>query len=510
MKKNYKIILGLILSLGFLIRVSGIADNNTGFYVDEASLGFNARSILETGSDEYGQELPLAFRSFGDFKSPLFIYVSMPLVGLTGEVIGVRLTSAILGALTVLLVAGIARKIAGEKAGLVAGAALAILPWHVNLSRHGVEAVLATTLLAGAILLISYKKYRQALVVLALSTFAYHSTKYVSPLLALLIATKVKFGKEKIKWLIAGIVWFMALFIIVQPFANVRALGVKQALSIRNMLAAYLAYFSPRMLILGDWQARNGVYGASNVWLWVTGFFYVGIWQAVKRLKENGKSFSFLFVLATLILAPFPAAATIDPFHSIRALIMVIPLTILAGIGGDRILSPSSHLRGVILGVVVLIGFQVFLLSERLLVQNKLVSYDNWGGGYQQLVEGVLKLNKDYSKIVVDTTDASAVYSLWQVFGKVPTKNKIPLPLETGYYKPIKWQGPKSLVLGNGLKIYFKPVYWPDDQKAPNTLYVGSVWRFDKDALLRAGAETMVEIKDPSGKVVWMAVATKN
>ena len=80
MEKKYKIILGLVVLLGFLVRVVGISDPDTGFYVDEASLGYNARSIWETGSDEYGQKIPMAFRSFGDYKSPLFVYAAIPLV----------------------------------------------------------------------------------------------------------------------------------------------------------------------------------------------------------------------------------------------------------------------------------------------------------------------------------------------------------------------------------------------------------------------------------------------
>jgi len=103
-----------------------------------------------------------------------------------------------------------------------------------------------------------------------------------------------------------------------------------------------------------------------------------------------------------------------------------------------------------------------------------------------------------------------ATYSLWQVFGKVDTKQKMPLINQIPYYQPLIWHGPESLILESGQEVYFKQVYWPEDQKKPNTLYVGSVWRFDPDAIKRAEAEVMIEIKDPTGKVVWMAVATKN
>jgi len=41
---------------------------------DEASLGYNAYSILQTGRDEYGKLLPLIFKSFGDYKPGLYAY----------------------------------------------------------------------------------------------------------------------------------------------------------------------------------------------------------------------------------------------------------------------------------------------------------------------------------------------------------------------------------------------------------------------------------------------------
>src|SRR5512141_1077338 len=71
---------------------------------DEAALGYNAYSILKTGRDEYGKFLPLVFRSFDDYKPPLYIYLTVPMVALFGlNVFAVRLSSVLLGTLTVLL-----------------------------------------------------------------------------------------------------------------------------------------------------------------------------------------------------------------------------------------------------------------------------------------------------------------------------------------------------------------------------------------------------------------------
>ena len=83
----------LIVVVTLLLRLVNINSSVQGYYVDEASLAFNAKSILETGTDEYGKSFPLAFRSFGDYKTPLFVYSAMPFVGLWGAALGIRLTS---------------------------------------------------------------------------------------------------------------------------------------------------------------------------------------------------------------------------------------------------------------------------------------------------------------------------------------------------------------------------------------------------------------------------------
>jgi hypothetical protein len=531
--RRYRISLGIILLLGLLIRVVGATEVGTGFYVDEASLGYNAKSIWETGKDEYGQRLPVAFRSFGDYKPPLFVYVAAPLVNIFGEVKGVRWTSALLGTVSIWLVAEIARRTTGgkvkktrlgdgEMSGIFAGLFIATLPWHVNLSRHGIEAVLATSLMACAILALMSQKFKRGLLFLALSSLAYHSTRYIAPLISLGIGMNLWknqrkiFQKNRLGWLLVGAVWAGVLLISIQPFTNTRASGVQQTFNVRNLTAAYVSYFSPRTLVLGDSQARDNVYGMSNMSIVMVMLFYIGTWQVVENLrktKRKGNNFNILLLLTILFLAPLPASATVDPFHSIRALVVVVPMSVLAGIGAWWALNKLKTKQMVIVKLLVVSIFlsQFFFLIERILVQNKLTAYENWGGGYQQLVEGVVRIDtSSYDQVVVDTTDIPGIYSLWQVFGKVDTKEKIPLPNKVGYFQPVVWSTPKSLTLENGQEVFFRPIYWPDDQRKSNVLYIGSHWRFDRDALLRSEAETVVEIKDLTGKVIWMAVATKD
>ena len=74
MNKKVRFLLALIFFLGFLVRIWQIDKTPPGLNRDEASIGYTAYSLLKTGKDEYGKTWPLSFKSFGDWKLPLYIY----------------------------------------------------------------------------------------------------------------------------------------------------------------------------------------------------------------------------------------------------------------------------------------------------------------------------------------------------------------------------------------------------------------------------------------------------
>ena len=68
----------LLLAVSLLVIVSyfyNVPRNPVGFFVDEASIAYNAHTVAQTGKDESGQTLPLYFRAFGEYKSPVYIYI---------------------------------------------------------------------------------------------------------------------------------------------------------------------------------------------------------------------------------------------------------------------------------------------------------------------------------------------------------------------------------------------------------------------------------------------------
>src|SRR6185369_8537483 len=96
MKRNTLFLLIGILFIGALFRFWALGTNPPSLDWDEAALGYNAYSIMQTGRDEYGKSYPIILQSFGDYKPALYTYLTIPSVALFGLTpFAVRLPSAV-------------------------------------------------------------------------------------------------------------------------------------------------------------------------------------------------------------------------------------------------------------------------------------------------------------------------------------------------------------------------------------------------------------------------------
>ena len=177
------ILLFLVILLAAFLRFYKLGEVPAGINRDVASSGYNAYSILKIGQDEYGKKFPLYFKSFGDWKMPVYIYSTVPAVAIFGlNEFAVRLPSAIFGLLTVGVIYFLTKEIFKENKsaiGLIASFLLAISPWHIDYSRQAYEPTLVVFWLTlGALALIKKNKILMFLVFpcLILSLFTYHTT----------------------------------------------------------------------------------------------------------------------------------------------------------------------------------------------------------------------------------------------------------------------------------------------------------------------------------------------
>lgn len=141
-RKNWTILLIFLIAL--VLRLYNLNQIPPGIHGDEASVGYNAYSILKTGKDQNGNFLPLSIDQFGDFRPAGYHYLDIPFVALMGlNEISVRLPGAIFGALTVVVFYFFLKELFSNKVGVIGSFLLAVNPWHINISRATSESIVS-------------------------------------------------------------------------------------------------------------------------------------------------------------------------------------------------------------------------------------------------------------------------------------------------------------------------------------------------------------------------------
>ena len=189
------IIFVFILVLAIFLRFWNLAKVPPSPDWDEATIGWNAYSILKTGKDEYGVKFPLTFRSFDDYKPPLYFYLTIPPIIIFGvNLLAVRLASAIFGVIGVIgvyfLIKILFKK---ENLALLSMFFMAISPWHLQFSRIAFEAnvALAWEILGTVFFLKAMEKKKFLLFFSALffglALYTYHSARVFVPFIVFLL-----------------------------------------------------------------------------------------------------------------------------------------------------------------------------------------------------------------------------------------------------------------------------------------------------------------------------------
>ncbi|HUV71853.1 MAG TPA: glycosyltransferase family 39 protein [Clostridia bacterium] len=365
-------------------------------FSDEVDLGYQAYSFLKTGRDYYGNKLPISFRSFADFRAPLYLYSATATISLFGlNEWGVRLPAAIFGVLGVVSIFLLSLKLGKNfNFALLCGLVLAILPWHFHYSRAGFEVSALFFLLSlGLFFFFEFLEKRKtwviflSLAVLSLCFYTYATSRLFLPLLgfvALLVYHQeiFKLGLKKVS------ISFLICFLLLLPFAKNALLGEglhrfsylnifsdsnlkfeidrqrlvdavhdkTQEVGMKTPFIAYVFHnkplswtieiienyassFSLEFLFLqGGPNLRHGIGRMGGVLVVFLPFLIIGLFRVFEIIK-TGKTFIFspreaVFFLSFLLLAPIPSSITYDGgTHATRLFFMVLPLTLFISLG---------------------------------------------------------------------------------------------------------------------------------------------------------------------------------
>lgn len=134
----------LILAIGIFARVFRFGLVPGGINQDEAFAGYEAWALLNYGIDTAGYHNPVYLTAWGSGMNALESYLMMPFIALFGlKVWVIRLPQLIVSCMSLWVAYLLVRRTVNERAGLTAMFMLAICPWHIIMSRWGLESNLA-------------------------------------------------------------------------------------------------------------------------------------------------------------------------------------------------------------------------------------------------------------------------------------------------------------------------------------------------------------------------------
>lgn len=538
------LVLLIITLLGGILRLTYLDKNPVSLSVDEASIGYNAYSILKTGKDEYGNFLPLSFKSLGDYKPPLYTYLVAVSEGVFGlNEFSVRLPSAIIGTFSIFLSGLLLLLLFGEKRYAVVGSLLvAISAWHIHISRLGWEYMTGTSLVvAGAFSLLKMlggKWYWSvtAALALVLSMYAYHAQRLFVPLfiLSFLILYRnqlIKIKKQVLIFLVLCAILVTPLFLSVllgpdktraqmtfitkdvdfhryvavspayQPVGISAFFGSEYLLLFFYWARKLLAYFQPSFLFSnGLLLTVTGSYGLGVLYLFQVPLLIAGLVALFKKHITHRK-----LIISWMLLGLLPASLTINEQHYGRSFIIFPALIAIVTLGTVYLWDVISKLKVFYRSAIVVIftGLIIWNLIEAVLIYS--IHFPRQKGedfmeGTKQSVQYALTLKDQYQDIIFDPVrgidgpfivNAPHIYVLFYSQYDPAAYLKIPKRIEGESY---------------GFdKFTIRKIDWVKDQYKEHTLFVGSPWSFPLNSLSQE--KILKKIYLSNGKLALVIVA---
>lgn len=536
----------IIIFIAAFLRFYQLGVNPPSINWDEASIGYNAYAILKTGADEYGNKLPLSFRSFDDYKPPLYVYLTIPSVALFGLTeFAVRFPSAIIGVLAVVVTYFLVKELLSgwdnkkkEYIALLSSFVLAISPWHLQFSRAAFEGSIGLFFVMTGLWLFlrglkNGKFFVASSAAFVLSLYSYHSFRLLIPLLLLfLIGFFWKKLQREILFSAVSIVLFLTLSIPI--FVSLLGTGgagsrlamvtifsdqALLALSAKNVAAAktqhnifgeivnnrriifiptivrgYFDHFNFDFLFLhGDGGVQHHAYNMGMLYLWDFPFILLGVWFLLRKINRKIAALIILF-----LLAPLPSAITTGTPHPVRAIAMIPGFQIFSAVGivGLYIWVRKKYTS---------ISYGVLFCSAAGLMVNVIYYFNQyygitpiqygyfWQYGNKQALAYAKKNEENYAKIIM-TYSYDQPYIYYLFYNKVDP---------SWYQKNWNYHGNGEVdrfyrKIG---KYEFKNITWSRDSKQKNTLLIATPQE------IPAEVHVDYEIFFPDGRLAYKIVS---
>lgn len=457
--KIYIFVLLLVLLIGFLLRFYKLGEIPSGFYQDESAIGYNAYSIIKTGKDEHGQPFPLYFKSFGDYKLPVYIYLTALSIQIFGlNEFAVRFPSALFGFLTVIVFYFFVKELTKNRPlSIISTAFLAICPWHLHYNRATFEVSISLFLfvLGGLFLYKSfYNKTPFAFlfgsVCFIISFYSYNLTRFLAPALYLLFLVSNKSQVKKIpkkEQLLTVFVSSILFIPFVETFfqsggiASAQGTLIFSSKAVQAPLLEFRSYFVEQPLIaklffsnlpLTIWQylqnvvssfapsfffvfgSPHGNHGIGNVGQFYLFQFPLMVLGMITIVLEKPRWSKFFILWALVII--FIVSLTREVPHATRSFFLIVPFEIFSGFGALSLISWLANIKklrykiGALILCTALAIYSILFYFASYYVRFPVLYAREWRM-QDKAVALYIKENQDkYNKIIFDS-EGGYVYS---------------------------------------------------------------------------------------------------
>jgi 4-amino-4-deoxy-L-arabinose transferase-like glycosyltransferase len=418
-KRQELALLCAVLLVAALFRLPALDRLPNGFFVDEASRGYDAYSLLRTGNDQYGVSWPLFAEGLDDYTPTLYTMLVLPSVALFGlSEFAVRLPAALIGIATVAMTFLAGRASFGPAAGLLAASFLAISPWHVLPGRTGAEWVLLPFFTTTGVWLLQRGRrggpeLLAAGIVLGIGFYSYAFARLLIPLLVA--------GFAALWWrdLIRRPAWSLLAVLVMAGFAlplvqfGLTAAGQARLRAVVPLdryrglalvpyyLGNLVSYFNPAFLFAGseptDFHRLRGI--GPILWAMLPGV--LGSMVAVVRRPSR----ELIFWLWWIVAAPMSAALHRESPSSVLMLGAIPAWQILAGFGTVRLIGWIQGRRVLFAAAAALIlgGTLVTaaFVGRALYVEYPVYAAEDWQYGARETVAFLEAHRAEYDDVLI-------------------------------------------------------------------------------------------------------------
>jgi len=437
MDKKTFFVLILITFLGIFLHFYKLDKSPPCINADEAAFAYNSYSILKTGKDEFGQFLPIRFKSFSDYKMPLLFYLNVPFIYFFGlNEWSIKFINAFILFVFPSLIYFFTFFLFRNKIIGILSSLLFILSWGIqSMTRQLHEAFLTSFLIT----LSSYffvlakdkkkTKYQVAfLIFLLLSLFSYQSSR-IFGLMFLFLVVFYHLKKKLDKKLVLGTILILFLFLITdliyKPgrvinlfFLNNSGLSLKinelrgeggskiiynkLTVGLKERFFEYLKYFSPQFLVInGDENYRFGFPQFLSI---VTPieylFFFIGLYYLFKNKEKNR-----YYLLTLMMVSPIAGSLTWDDPSLPRTFFIIIPILIISAYGFINFIENIKSQKYFLILSMIIFSYLFFLFYTWNFYLNhypkKAIVVHNWQCGYKELSDYVKNNYQKFDKFYI-------------------------------------------------------------------------------------------------------------